>query len=174
MDSMTTTTSCKRCGQSDLAWVKSKKTGRFYLALTQKFHGAPLGGDGGYSQGGITVLAHRPHKCDDPRSGRPVCETCGQRHAVGSSICLVHQRAAAAASPQWTTRTPARWTNLTRHSLNAGDFQAEIEHDTETGEVLVNVWYNNQGFTIDGVTYRDARFATVDEAKAKVLEIISV
>jgi len=171
---MTTTTTCKRCGQPDLAWVQSKKTGRYYLALTQKFHGAPLGGaDGGYSKGGTTVLAHRPHKCDDPQTGRPVCETCGQRHAVGNSICEVHQRANAVADPQWTSRTPARWPNLTRHSLDAGDFRAEIEHDTETGEVLATVWYHNQAFTVDGVTYREVSFATVEEAKAKVLEIIS-
>lgn len=172
---MTNTTTCKRCGQSDLAWVQSKKTGRYYLALTQKFHGAPLGGDGGYSKGGITVLAHRPHKCDDPRSGRPVCETCGHRHAVGNSICEVHQRVNAAANPQWDAYSPARRPSLTRHSLNAGDFHAEIEHDAETGEVLVTVWYHNQTWTdADGVTYRDASFPNVDEAKAKVLEIISI
>lgn len=172
-----TTTTCKRCGQADLAWVQSKKTGKFYLARTRKYHGASLGGDGGYSRGGVSVLAHLPHKCDDARTGRPVCDTCGQRHQAGyagDSICLVNQRAAAAAEPQWQTRTPARWPNLVRHNLDAGDFRAEIEHDTETGEVLLSVWYNNQGYTADGVSYREARFPGVGEAKAKVLEIISV
>lgn len=170
-----TTTTCKRCGQSDLAWVQSKKTGRWYLALTQKYHGMPATGTSAAVPGGITVLAHRPHKCDDPSSGRPVCDTCGHRHDVHStSTCLLHQRNNVLADPQWEARTPARWPNLNRHSLDAGDFRAEIEHDTVTGEVLVNVWYNNQAFTTSGVTYRDTPFATVDEAKAKVLEVISI
>lgn len=71
------TTECNRCGQQNLAWVQSKRTGRYYLAHTQKYHGAALGGDRGYSRGGTSVLAHQPHKCDEDR---PVCETCGYRH----------------------------------------------------------------------------------------------
>lgn len=173
---MITTTTCKRCGAQNLAWVQSKKTGRYYLALTQKYHGIPATGTSAAVPGGITVLAHRPHKCDDPRSGRPVCDTCGHRHSVHeNSICLVRQRAAAAADPQWDSWTPARWPNLVRHSLDAGDFRAEIEHNTETGEVLLSVWYNGQRWTdADGVTYSEAPMPGVEEAKAKVLEIISI
>lgn len=69
------TTQCKRCGQQKLAWVQSKKTGRFYLAHTQTYHGMHHGN--GYSRGGTNVLAHQPHKCDEDR---PVCNVCGYRH----------------------------------------------------------------------------------------------
>ncbi|QNJ59251.1 hypothetical protein SEA_MRMIYAGI_37 [Mycobacterium phage MrMiyagi] len=38
---------CKRCGQGSLAWIKSDKTGKFYLANVVKQH----------------ALAYSPHKC---------------------------------------------------------------------------------------------------------------
>ena len=79
---MTNLTTCKRCGAQNLAWVQSKRTGRYYLAQTQQYHGMPLGGNGGYSRGGTNVLAHRPHKCDE---ARPVCDDCGYRHTYGFS-----------------------------------------------------------------------------------------
>jgi hypothetical protein len=164
---------CKRCGAPNLAWVQSKKTGRFYLALTQKFHGVQHGN--GYSAGGVSVLAHKPHKCDDPHAGgHPVCDKCGKRHSPhsGDMICLVNQRVAALADPQWKSRTPGRWQNLTRHSLNAGDFTAEVEHDTETGEILLSVWLNGQVYSQDGVIYNEVQMPTVDEAKAKALKLM--
>lgn len=66
---------CQRCGQQKLAWVQSKRTGKWYLAHTQSYHGMHHGN--GYSPGGTSVLAHKPHKCDEDR---PVCGDCGYRH----------------------------------------------------------------------------------------------
>lgn len=66
---------CDRCGQQQLAWVQSKRTGGWYLCHTQHYHGQHHGN--GYSPGGVNVLAHRPHKCDEDR---PVCGECGYRH----------------------------------------------------------------------------------------------
>ena len=74
---MTNLVACNRCGAQKLAWVQSKRTGRYYLAQTQTYHGMHHGN--GYSPGGTSVLAHRPHKCDEDR---PVCDSCGYRHSV--------------------------------------------------------------------------------------------
>lgn len=71
---------CNRCGARELSWVKSARTGRFYLALTQKYHGLPADMNGRATPGGVNVLKHRPHQCDVER---PICETCGYRHDRG-------------------------------------------------------------------------------------------
>lgn len=77
---------CKRCGEVNLAWVKSKKTGRFYLAPIRKYHGMPLGGDRGYSRGGEQVVAHQPHKCDPARVEEFQAQVAGYAKARGVTV----------------------------------------------------------------------------------------
>lgn len=83
--------SCRRCGQQNLAWVQSKRTGRYYLAKTQNYRGMPADGVNAAVRGGVSVLAHRPHKCDEDR---PVCEVCGYRHNAAWAMddCQWRQR----------------------------------------------------------------------------------
>ena len=77
------TAQCKRCGSQRVAWVKSNRTGRFYLALALKSKGyAVYGPDSAHRvAGGITAYTHIPHKCDDPtRGGYKQCSDCGKHH----------------------------------------------------------------------------------------------
>jgi len=66
------TATCKRCNSTSVAWVKSAKTGKFYLAFAVQ---ATSREDG-------AVYPQTLHKCDDPlRGGFKACTLCGKHHA---------------------------------------------------------------------------------------------
>lgn len=64
-------TTCKRCGSTQVAWVQSKKTGKWYLAFATEYSASvTYGPDKAYTTpGGVAVHAHTPHKCDDYSRG---------------------------------------------------------------------------------------------------------
>ena len=65
------TAQCKRCGSQEVAWVKSTRTGKFYLAFAVQ---ATSRSDG-------AVYPQTLHKCDDPtRGGYKACTLCGKHH----------------------------------------------------------------------------------------------
>lgn len=85
---MIKTATCKRCGSNSVAWVKSAKTGKFYLAFAVQ---------GGYRSDGC-VYPQTLHKCDDAlRGGFAACKLCGQHHysAFGLSDAAECERHAA-------------------------------------------------------------------------------
>jgi hypothetical protein len=51
---------CNRCGSVSCAWVKSERTGRFYLAYAQQ---------GTYRSPGAVVHTHILHDCNNPATG---------------------------------------------------------------------------------------------------------
>lgn len=87
---------CKRCGSTAVSWVKSKRTGKWYLAFArQEKSFAVYGPDSVHrAGGGVSVAAHIPHDCDDPaRGGRPLCDLCGKRcGSRGGMLCKSFQR----------------------------------------------------------------------------------
>lgn len=65
------TAQCNRCGSQSVAWVKSAKTGKFYLAFAVQ---ATSRSDG-------AIYKQTLHKCDGPlRGGFKKCELCGEHH----------------------------------------------------------------------------------------------
>lgn len=171
----TTTTTCKRCGQPDLAWVQSKKTGRWYLAHTQRYHGAALGGDRGYSRGGISVLAHQPHNCDQDR---PLCDKCGVRHdRFATDLCEARQRDA---RRQAEADQPLDWKTWT--ASHGGTIAAleRADFDIRVREMKDNSWeleYNFRTVPVaSGLQNWDVEegFATLDAAQARALELIAL
>jgi hypothetical protein len=75
---MSKTVQCKRCGDIAVAWVKSKKTGRFYLAQTVQR-------SGNYTFH-TEVLAHRPHKCDPAEIEKFTAQVAGYAKARGVTV----------------------------------------------------------------------------------------
>ncbi|QDH91764.1 hypothetical protein SEA_PHRAPPUCCINO_89 [Mycobacterium phage Phrappuccino] len=69
---------CKRCGDVNVAWVKSKRTGRFYLAMTA--------GRARSSGESPQVLSHRPHQCDPARVEQFQAEIAGYAAARGVTV----------------------------------------------------------------------------------------
>lgn len=76
---------CKRCGSTSVAWVQSKRTGKWYLAFARTAKEAVAYTDSG-AHGGreyVSVAAHMPHKCDDPMyGGYNPCPLCNKPHFV--------------------------------------------------------------------------------------------
>lgn len=71
------TDTCKRCGSVKVKWVKSKRTGRYYLALA--FAGTTRE-DG-------QVYPQTPHQCDSPnRGGFEPCPRCGKPHVLPMNL----------------------------------------------------------------------------------------
>lgn len=77
---------CKRCGSTSVAWVKSKRTGNFYLAFATFYSGGGYVDPNGHSSGGgqsWTAHPQSPHDCKSPnRGGYNVCVHCGRHHPV--------------------------------------------------------------------------------------------
>lgn len=76
---------CKRCGQVNLAWVQSKRTGRYYLAPVRSYHSMP----GFNTSGGRkteSVSAHQPHKCDPAKVEQFQAEVVGYSAARGVTV----------------------------------------------------------------------------------------
>lgn len=77
---------CKKCGSQRVAWVLSKKTGKWYLAFATKSHAVvnytAVGGPAS-SGGGVNVYAHQPHCCDNRQlGGHDACPHCNRHHIL--------------------------------------------------------------------------------------------
>jgi hypothetical protein len=151
---------CNRCGETNVAWVQSKRTGKWYLAEAYRYHGQPADMNGRAIPGGVAVRAHEPHRCDE---ARPVCARCTQRHAPGSTqTCDLGVRRLAMANPVWDVFEGKRGT--VRHTLDAGDIRAEVEHFP--GEpILLRVAYQGQAVEIDGQLMQDFEVASFDAGR---------
>lgn len=69
------TAQCNRCGSNNVAWVKSKKTGRNYLAFAVQ---ASYRCDG-------AIYPQTPHDCTNPtRGGYQACPICGKHHHISA------------------------------------------------------------------------------------------
>jgi hypothetical protein len=79
------TVQCKRCGTVNLAWVKSERTGRYYLAPVRKYHGF-VDNNGRATGGGSSVSKHHPHKCDPAAIEKFQTEVAGYAAARGVTI----------------------------------------------------------------------------------------
>lgn len=177
---MSKTTTCKRCGSTQVAWVQSKKTGKWYLAFTTAYHGDPgdyASGRRG-SSGGTTVHKHIAHDCDDPiKGGHSICETCGQRHQRGAqSICdanTYHARKAAEAdsAPEWQSWIGPTGTEI--HALESADYDFRVR--TLPSGMIELEWQLRrvpQGSSLKRFGDED-EFATVEEAKVRAAEIVA-
>lgn len=159
---------CNKCGQINLAWVKSERTGRYYLALTQKYHSVQLD-NGRVAGGGTTVLKHRPHKCDDERhgGGRPLCDKCGNRHASWeTTFCEGQVRATQREAEK---DQPLEWIEKTnkfgiRHVLFRADYTISIQVSDDHGIEL-----DTYGV---GWSQTEEGFNDLQAAKERGLEII--
>ena len=79
------TVQCKRCGNVGVAWVKSPRTGRNYLAETVTYRGY-TGDSGRHSPGGTFALTHRPHKCDPEKVAQFAQKVAGYAAARGVTV----------------------------------------------------------------------------------------
>jgi sugar phosphate isomerase/epimerase len=79
------TAQCKRCGDVRVAWVKSAKTGRYYLAPVVTYHGY-TSDSGRHSSGGTYAITHRPHKCDPAEVAEFTEKVAGYAAARGVTV----------------------------------------------------------------------------------------
>lgn len=80
---------CKKCGDINVAWVKSKRTGRYYLAYAYESRGYTVyGADSAHRVpgGGVQVSAHKPHKCDPAKAEKFQAEIAGYAAARGVTV----------------------------------------------------------------------------------------
>lgn len=154
---MSKTAQCKKCGSTSVAWVQSKRTGKWYLAFATTYHGTPADGVNKATAGGVAVHAHIAHDCDDPaKGGRPTCERCGTRHGVGDQmICDAVLRDAQAEAPLTFEVTQLK--KSVRHVLDRVDWSIRIYERPDVVELEV---YGK------GIEPLDEEFDTVEAAKA--------
>lgn len=170
-----TTTTCKRCGQPSLAWVQSKKTGKFYLAHTQKYHGMPATGTSAAVPGGISVLAHQPHKCDEDR---PLCDKCGIRHdRFATELCETRQRDA---RREAEASQPLEWRTWTASHGGTISALERADYDIRVREMKDGSWELEYNFrtvpAASGLKNWDVEegLGTLAAAQARALELIAL
>lgn len=64
-------TTCKKCGSTQVGWVQSKRTGKWYLAFATEYRASTtyLPDSAHTTPGGVQVHPQTPHKCDDYTRG---------------------------------------------------------------------------------------------------------